>query len=66
MVNQEALDKIRELSQKYKYNWGKEVDLTCIPSGMSQEKFVVVLERIVETGESVLVGWDKCFLDKQN
>lgn len=59
MVNQELLDKIEELLQKYKYNWGKEVDLNVIPPGMSQEKFVVVLEHICETGESVLVGWDK-------
>lgn len=32
MVNQEALDKTEELLQKYKYNWGKEPDLMCIPA----------------------------------
>lgn len=62
MINQEALEKVGELLEKYKFNWGKEVDLNCIPSGISQEKFIVVLERIVETGESVLVGWNKCYL----
>ena len=62
MQNQETLEKMEELLQKYKYNWGREIDLTCMPIGISQEKFVVVLERIVETGESLLIGWNKCFL----
>ena len=62
MINQEALEKVEELLEKYKFNWGKEVNLNCMPSGISQEKFIVVLERIVETGESVLVGWNKCYL----
>lgn len=61
MVNQEALEQIEELLQKYKYNWGKEVELNNTIPSMTQEQLVVVLERIVETGESVLVGWDKCF-----
>ena len=56
------MEKVEELLEKYKFNWGKEVDLNCMPSGISQEKFIVVLERIVETGESVLVGWNKCYL----
>ena len=62
MVGQESLDKIEELLEKYKYNWGRKVDLNCMPFGISQEKLIVVLERIVETGESVLVGWNKCYL----
>ena len=50
MVNQEAIEKIEELLQKYKYNWGKEIDINYLPSGITQEKLVVVLESIVETG----------------
>lgn len=38
MVDQEALDKIEKLLQRYKHNWGKEVDLNAVPLGMSQEK----------------------------
>lgn len=63
MVDQGSLEKIEELLQKYKYNWGKEVDFNCVPPGMTQEKLVIVLERIVKTGESILAGWDKCFLN---
>lgn len=59
VVEQDVLEKIEELMQKYKYNWGKEVDLNCVPAGMTQEKLLAVLERIAETGESILVGWNK-------
>ncbi len=45
------------LEQKYKETWGINVDYTIIPSGMTQEKLVDVLERIVDTGESIMVGF---------
>ena len=66
MVNQEALEKIEELLQKYKYNWGRDIDLNYIPPGMTQEKLVVVMERIIATGESILGGWNKCFLTNRH
>ena len=57
MLNKEALEKIRILEQKYKETWGINVDYTIIPPGMTQDKLVEVLERIVDTGESVIVGF---------
>ncbi len=59
MVNQNVLEKTDALLQKYKERWGRDVCLNYLPPEMTQEKLVVVLERIVETGESVLVGWNK-------
>lgn len=59
MLNKEALKKIRILEQKYKETWGINVDYTIIPPGMTQEKLVEVLERIVDTGESIIVGFSK-------
>lgn len=59
MLNKEALEKIRILEQKYKETWGINVDYTIIPSGMTQDKLVEVLERIVDTGESITVGFSK-------
>lgn len=56
-INVEALEKIRILEQKYKETWGINVDYTIIPPGMTQEKLVDVLERIVDTGESISVGF---------
>lgn len=59
MLNKEVLEKIRILEQKYKETWGINVDYTIIPPGMTQEKLVEVLERIVDTGESIIVGFSK-------
>ncbi len=59
MINAEAMERIKELCKLYEQRWGKEVDLTIIPPGCTQDKLAVVLERIVDTGESVLVGWNK-------
>lgn len=59
MVNKEALDRIKMLENKYMETWDKSVDYTIIPKGITQEKMVEILERIVNTGESVLVGYEK-------
>lgn len=59
MINREAMKRVDELLAQYKFNWGKEVDFSVIPPRLTQEKLVVVLERIVETGESLLVGYEK-------
>lgn len=59
MINKEALERIKILEQKYKETWGINVDYTIIPPGMTQEKLVDVLERIVDTGESITVGFSK-------
>lgn len=59
MINKEALDRIKMLENKYMETWGKSVDYTIIPKGITQEKMVEILERIVNTGESVLVGYEK-------
>ena len=59
MFNPKTLEKIEILERKYKENWGKDVALTALPSIITQEDLAEVLERIVETGESVLVGFEK-------
>ena len=59
MINEEALRLIELLEQKYEHNWGKKVDYTVIPKELSQEKLAVILKRIVDTGESILVGYNK-------
>lgn len=59
MVNEEAIRQIQILEQNYEFNWGRKVDYTVLPQGLSQEKLVAILERIANTGESVLVGWNR-------
>ena len=61
MVNEEALEEIEKLSNIYEKTWGVPVDYTILPAGLTQEKLVVVLKRIVDTGESVLVGYAETF-----
>lgn len=63
MINKEVLKEIEQLASIYKNNWGILLDYTIIPSGMSQERLVVVLRRIIDTGESILVGYNKMFLE---
>ena len=62
MVNEEALEEIERLSNIYEKKWGVPVDYTILPAGLSQEKLVVVLGRIVDTGESVLVSYSRIFI----
>lgn len=59
MIEVEIYNKIQKLSLLYEKRWGKEPDYTVVPKGMSQEVLLKVLERIVDTGESILVGWNK-------
>ncbi len=59
MINIEAMKRIEQLEAEYLRKWGKKADYLILPQGITQEKLVSVLERIVDTGESILVGWDK-------
>ena len=59
MINTDAMRRIEQLESEYEDKWGKKVDYLIIPQGITQEKLVAVLERIVDTGESILVGWNK-------
>lgn len=59
MIDIETTQKIKILENRYKKNWGKEVDYTIVPKGMTQEDLILVLEVISETGESILCGYEK-------
>ena len=59
MVNTELMNRIKQLEQKYAENWGKSVDYTAMPLVITQELLAKILERIVDTGESILVGFEK-------
>ena len=61
MIDEAAMNKINELSEQYKERWGKEVDLIGMPNNTDQTKMVRILERIVDTGESIIVGYDKTY-----
>ena len=50
------LHQVSELCKRYYDRWGKEVDLLALPVGIN---IVDTLERIIDTGESPIVGWVK-------
>ena len=59
--NENTLKKIDELSKRYKETWGKEVDYSIFPSGISQEKLVKCLELMIDDNLSLLVAYNKLF-----
>ncbi len=63
MLNPDTLKQINRLCDIYQYRWGKEVDYTVLPRAITQEMLLLILERIVDTGESILVGYDKIYLE---
>lgn len=64
MINDgEYLQKVSKLCSLYYSRWGKEVDLIALPSGIN---ILLTLERIVDTGESPIVGWQKIYKEKKN
>lgn len=62
MTNPDIVKHLDTLCALYKQRWGKDVDYTLLPRGITQKKLVEVLERIVDTGESILVGYNKLFI----
>ena len=52
----EYLHQVSELCELYYNRWGKEVDLLALPVCIN---IVETLERIIDTGESPIVGWAK-------
>lgn len=64
MLNPDTLEQLNSLCGLYKHRWGKEVDYTILPPSITQEKLLIILERIVNTGESILVGYNKIFIEQ--
>ena len=65
MYTEPTLKKIEALSKKYKETWGKEVDYTIMPRGITQEKFVKCLELMIEDNLSLVVAYTKLFKDQE-
>ncbi|MEG2189532.1 MAG: hypothetical protein RRY08_06830 [Christensenella sp.] len=59
MINIEVSNEISQLCDLYKETWHTDVLFMCIPTTLSQESLCLVMRRIVNTGESILVGFEK-------
>ena len=60
-ANENALKKINELTKKYKETWGKEVDCSILPRGISQDCLVKCLELMIDNNLSLLVAYNQLF-----
>ena len=61
MQDKAMLKKIEELSKKYEATWGKRVDYTIFPDGISVERLVKCLELMIEDNLSLVVAFAKLF-----
>lgn len=59
MYDKYVYEKIIRLAEEYKCNWGKEINLHIIASNFTQENFCKILERIVSTGENIIMENNK-------
>ena len=59
MINTDALNEIIRLNELYRERWGISISFTAIPNTLTEERLILVLRHIVNTGESVLCGYEK-------
>ena len=59
MIDDKITEKIHELEHLYEFRWGKPVDYLALPKNISQEDLCFVLERVVNSGESIIVSLSK-------
>ncbi len=56
-----VLKRIEELSKKYQETWGKEVDYTIVPQGITQERLTKCLELMIKDNLSLMIAYNKLF-----
>lgn len=59
MLSQAAILEAIKLTEQYEMVWGTPLDTTALPSTLTQEKLCLVLRQIIESGDSILVGYQK-------
>lgn len=59
MMNEVAPREIERLQKMYEERWGITPDTSILPRSVTQERLCLILRRIIDTGESCLVGYNK-------
>lgn len=59
MIDTEIMQESIKLGELYESRWGKEVDFVGMPSSLGQHKLLLIMRLIVDTGDSILVGYQK-------
>ena len=60
-IDDSALEKVNVLRKKYKETYGKEIEFTVIPKGITQEKLAKCIELMIDDNLSLLVAYQKLF-----
>ena len=61
-----VLKRIEELSKKYQETWGKEVDYTIVPQGITQERLTKCLELMIKDNLSLMIAYNKLFKKQEH
>lgn len=56
-INEKALYEIKKLELEYEKTYGKKVDYTTVPFGLSQEKMVECLKLMISDNLSLVVAF---------
>lgn len=60
-INDSAVEKVNELCKKYQETYGKEIDFTVIPKGITQEKLEKCIELMIDNNLSLVVAYEKLY-----
>lgn len=58
-MDKKDIELIKMFEKDYENKWGKKVNYSIIPKGIVQEDMVPVLRIMIETGDSLLVAFEK-------
>ena len=60
-IDDSAVERVDKLCKKYKEIYGKEVDYTIIPRGITQEKLEKCVELMIKDNISLVVAYEKIY-----
>lgn len=58
-MDKKDIELIKMLEKDYENKWGKKVNYSIVPKGIIQEDMVPILRIMIETGDSLLVAFEK-------
>lgn len=60
-IDDSAVEKVNELCKKYQETYGKEIDFTIMPKGITQEKLEKCIELMIDDNLSLVVAYKKLY-----
>lgn len=61
MVNYQCLQEIENLEIIYENTYGKKIDFSIIPTGITQKKLVKCIKLMIDDNLSLICAYDKLF-----